>query len=135
MSISDTQIRTLMRDKLTSIVGLPEENEWQGRTFTPQQGTPYMRETLLRNNETQTANRELTALGIYQVDYFAPMNSTLADSEGKAELIKKEFQPFQVLGGVVQIERAELMAGRAEGGWHAYPVRIYFRVHATTNGG
>lgn len=134
MGISDVQIRQILREKLESIAGLPADNDWQGRTFKAKDGVPYMRETLLKASEQITGHDELTGLGIYQIDYFAPMNASLPDGEGKAEAIKKAFEPPQTLENLVQIERAELMNSRSQGPWQSYPVRIYFRIFGTING-
>lgn len=130
--IDDTAIRSALRVKLLSIEGLPTDNDWQGRTFEPVEGVPYMRETLIPNNEIISANKELRAQGIYQIDYTAPINTTGAES--KAKDIKQGFQPpQQLMNGQMEIYQAEVLQGREEGIWYRVPVRIYYRVFSTIN--
>lgn len=142
-SISNKDIRQAFRTKLVSVAGIPDEDNraWENRVFEPTDGTPWIRETLLPGDERLKANNEKEAVGIYQIDYFVPMGSSIYTAEDLADTIKDAFKPATVLSDIVRVERSYLLPGgkgtsgyqteAATSPWYRIPILIDYITFST----
>ena len=141
MRVDDwNQIQVPTRTRLLTISWLTEDMvAWENRTFSPSEGQPWVRETILPAGELVTANKELTGIGIIQYDYFAPIGSSVSEAKGRAKDIKDAFKAGSAIGGL-WIERSEILTGSpgttslSEAGsspWYQIPVHVYYRVFTT----
>lgn len=128
MSTRSWNTRAALRAHLLQLDNLPPV-AWQNQIFTPQEGQSYLRETLMPANETLTANNERSAIGIYQLDVFVPVGSSIKAAEDLADDIKEHFKPAQIVGGVI-LERSATLQGRRDGAWYMIPVRADYRTHS-----
>ena len=107
---------------------------WENASFTPVQGTPYQRVTLLlaqpANDEFGIAYREE---GFLQVDLAYPLGNGRGAAITRAELIRSTFQrgaSFTASGVTVHINKTpEIMPGRVEEDRFVIPVRVPFYAH------
>lgn len=107
---------------------------YENAPFTPAQGTPYQRVTLLL---AEPANPEMssgyTEQGFLQVDLAYPLNAGPAAATARAELIRTTFYrgaSFTASGVTTVVERTpEIRPGRVEDDRFIIPVRIPFYSH------
>ena len=115
-----TQLKTVVRGTL-----IAEEN----KQFTPSDGTPWVRETLLPgipNRVEIMQDGKSRQYGVYQVDVFTPSGDgpSIADSIAKA--IGDAFVTGSAYGTdvVVGIKRVYSRPGREDGDWYHKPLVI-----------
>lgn len=135
MSIDDwNQIQVPTRTRLLTIGWLSADMvAWENKAFSPTQGQPWIRETILPASEQQTANKELTGIGIIQYDYFAPIGSSVSAAKGRAKDIKDAFKAGAAIGEL-WIERSEILTGskdQSDGAWYQIPIHIHYRAFTT----
>lgn len=129
MSTRKWSIRAALRANLLEVDNLPDVN-WENQNFEPTDGATYLRETMLPADETLTENNGRTAIGIYQIDVFTPIGSSIKTAEDLADSIKEQFKPAQTVGGV-QLERSVVLQGRRDGAWYMIPVRADYKAFST----
>jgi hypothetical protein len=112
----------------------PLQTAYENAPFTPTNGTPYQRVTMLlaqpANDEFSPVHREE---GFLQVDLCYPLGAGPATATARAELIRTTFArgaSFTASGVTVNIDRTpEIMPGRTEEDRFVIPVRIPFHAH------
>lgn len=128
--IDDFTVRSVFRAHIKTVDGIPDKDNlaWEKKTFTPTQGTPWMRETLLRAGERLRANDETEQNGVMQFDYFIPLDESysLRAAEELATAIKKAFKTGTHLGNSVRTVGAEVGRGRPSGAWYQIPITISY---------
>lgn len=133
MSTRKNDIRSALREHLLTFADLPTVN-WEGRQFEPTQQSGqlslYIRETMLPADESITANKELTGLGIYQLDVIFPQGYPISDAENLADDLKEHFRPAQVID-FVTLEGAFVgQNNETDPPWIILPITINYRVHS-----
>jgi len=108
---------------------------WENHQYSPVTGTKYLRETLLPADTVQVELGSTgidETLGIYQVDVFAPANSTAGKSEAVnlADGVADQFNRGLVLtynSVNVRIRSVSRGAGTIDGAWFIVPVFVSFK--------
>jgi hypothetical protein len=106
---------------------LPEV-QTENRTYHPKEGQNFLRETLMPNDEVLSANGERTSFGMYQIDLFVPIDSSISEAENLADNLKELFKPAQNLSGVI-LEKSALLQSKVEKSWYIIPIRVSYRAH------
>lgn len=132
MSTKKSAIRKALRTHLLNVSGLPDL-DLENRLFEPVEATAYIRETIMQADETLTANNERTALGVYQLTYFEPINEGTKTAEDKCDEIKHHFRPGQTIGNNVVLEKAWVGQGNRESVWYVIPIQIRYRAFQLNN--
>ena len=126
MSTKKFSIRSILRAHLLEVNDLPPI-EWENQNFEPGDET-YIQEILISTDETLTANDERTAIGMYRLELFVPVNASISDAENLADELKQHFRPAQVVEGL-KIEKSVVLQGVPEAPWYRIPVQIDYRAH------
>ena len=132
MSTGKFNTRAALRAHLDTLAGLPSVH-WENQHFEPQDGLPFLRETMMPADEPLTANNERTAFGVYQLDVFIPTGTSISAGENLADSIKELFRPAQIVSGV-KLEKAVVLQGSLDPPWYIIPVRVDYRVHQQNTG-
>lgn len=80
MSDIYANISAALDKNLNDMVGSPPV-AWEGRKFTPENGTLYLRPTNIQGDTVAVTNGQDETNGLYQIDIFAPADN------GKYELL------------------------------------------------
>lgn len=127
---ASSEIQRALRLLLQGVPGLPTV-AWDGQTFEPVPGSPWVRERI-----AWLSSEQITVGGgtdgivserfLYLLDVFYPRDGSLAALNTMVDAIRSRFRPstrIAVLrGGYVQ--RAERADSRAEPGWLMVPITV-----------
>ena len=130
--ISNWIIQKELRMQLLTVVGIPVAGyrAWENVSFKPADGTAWIRETLLPGDEHLSANNELEASGIYQVDYFIPLGDPISSAKNIADAIKQAFKPATKLNSV-RTEKAQVLPGHRSRSWYQIPIEVHYKTFST----
>ena len=103
---------------------------WENRSFTPTEGTPWLRETLMSGAERQVASGTLRGTGIIQYDLFWPAGTGTEDPDNLIDVIKNAFKPVTMIGTHSSIWRAERLSGITDEKWYMVSAHLSYRAHA-----
>lgn len=130
VSTIHSDMRAAFRARLQQVAGLPTAFAWEGRTFTPQIGTPFIRESFRPITSTVRAlgrGGTIAHRMTGNLSIFYPAGKGTVDVERAAGLILDAFSPATSLvygtssGTILQAERAALLQ---EPDWVSCPVVI-----------
>lgn len=115
-----TQLKTVVSETL-----IAEENE----QFTPSDGAPWIRETLLPGVPERVEimqDGKSRQVGVYQVDVFAPSGIGTGVPDALSKTIGDAFVPGTSYGTSVdvRIRRVYSQPGREDGDWYHKPLLI-----------
>lgn len=137
MSINNFNIRATMRAIFEAVAGIPGVGyrAYENLAFKPAEGNAWIRETLMPADQSLSANKELWAKGIYQLDYFVPIGSGTKIYEDVADAIIAAFAPATTLNNLVKIVKSYRKQGRPDpnGAWYHIPILIHYDVFTTIN--
>lgn len=116
-------IQNALNVKLTSVIGLPDIY-WQNTIKEPEQGTAWVRPTLLpADSSMYTLNDVNMHQGLYQVDIFTELKKGSAEVLLYADDIREAYnrQSLSSSGTIVFIQEISLSAPRrVEAWWNCY---------------
>ncbi|CAB4122354.1 Protein of unknown function DUF4128 [uncultured Caudovirales phage] len=133
-----SDLRSAFRARLQAINGLPSGRAWEGRSYAPQIGTPFIRESFRPISST------VRAVGIGgliahkmtgNLNLFFPAGKGTADVEQAAGLILAAFAPGTSLvygpssGVILQAERSPILQ---EPDWISVPLTITVYAYTVT---
>lgn len=91
-------VRKGLRERLLTVAGLPAGRKWEGKSFTPTTGEPWIRETMLRSPAPPQRMSvgpfaRLRHTGLYQVSLFYPPDGEqdVFPIESMAEAVRAAF--------------------------------------------
>ena len=119
-----TQLKNVVRGTL-----IAEEN----KQFTPSDGTPWVRETLLPgipNRVEIMQDGRSRQVGVYQVDVFTPSGIGTGIADALSTTIGDAFVVGSSFGTsvIVVIQRVYGQPGREDGDWYHKPLVIEWRI-------
>ena len=123
-------IRAAFRQRVADVPGLPTDRKWENVSFTPTQGTPWIKETFQLTSERQTGSATIETKGVLRFDLYYPADEGVSEADAMADAIKARFAPGTSVNGLAVVIRAERGTGREETDWYVVPVNLTWRAHS-----
>lgn len=126
--MNTTTLQNALNARLAALPDLPAV-AWPNVPYTPQNGTEYLRPTLLpANNAPATLAWAEEMTGVYQVDVFMPdAIKGPAAALTRAEEIAAHFRASDIAG--LRVRSITVGTGQPDGAFYRVPVSIVYRTY------
>jgi len=126
--MNTTTLQNALNARLAALPDLPDV-AWPNVPYTPQNGTEYLRPTLLpADNAPATLQWAETMTGIYQVDVFMPdAIKGPAAALTRAESIASHFRASTIDG--LAIRAITVGTAQPDGAFYRVPVSVVYRAY------